>query len=194
MAASEQGPRPERWPGQNIPLPLGGVRPARAGGRRRRFPWRRVRGAAVVLAALCAVAGVALLIGGPPVSASLDGAGVNVGSMSLARVPGPGTSALFRGDASLELDISDGAAHAASAWTRGGRVSTGVCDMRSEQLRLVATCTFSGSAGTITAVDVLDTREGSSWQRTYADGQHVSIDVPPDGGAIPVPFPVGRTP
>jgi hypothetical protein len=44
----------------------------------------------------------------------------------------------------------------------------------------------------MTSVDVLDPARGPAWQRTYDDGARATIDVSPDGGAVPVPFPIGR--
>jgi hypothetical protein len=61
-----------------------------------------------------------------------------------------------------------------------------------EGLRLIETCTFTGGSEVITCVDVLDAAAGSAWQRTYADGTRVTIAVPQDGAAIPIPFPIGR--
>ncbi len=91
------------------------------------------------------------------------------------------------------VERGDGSAGAASAWVApGGRPSSGVCDLRRDGVRLLEDCTFTGSPGSITCVDVLDPAQGSVWQRTYADGARVTIAVPQDGAAIPVPFPIGR--
>jgi hypothetical protein len=106
----------------------------------------------------------------------------------------PGSSiALYGGDASFALiERRDGSARAAAAWISSGVLSSGTCDLQRKGERLIDDCTFSGAHGEITSVDVLDLAAGNGWQRIYADGVRVTIAVPPNGAAVPVPFPIGR--
>lgn len=180
---------------QNIPLPLGGMAPARV----RRVAAGRV-GARLdrllmVLAGGCAVAGLVLLAAPTTDTASLVAGQVEVGSMVLAQVgPLPASRVtLYSGDASYALvERADGSASAAAAWSRPQPLSAGTCDLQRAGRLLVDRCTFTGPAARVTAVDVLDPAVASSWRRTYADGLRVSIAVAPDGAVVPVPFPVGR--
>jgi hypothetical protein len=181
---------------QNIPLPLGGMAPVRV---RRSARTRAIRTRAHVVTAgaavCCAAAGVTLLAAPTTVPAALLGGRIEVGSMSLREVgaaPQTGTF-LYGGDASLALtERGDGSARASAAWIADGALSSGTCDLRRDGSRLIDDCSFTGPPGTTTSVDVLDPARGAGWQRTYRDGARVTIAVPADGAAIPVPFPIGR--
>ncbi len=70
--------------------------------------------------------------------------------------------------------------------------STDVCDLRRDGARLIEQCTFGAGPSPLTSVDVLDPAVAEGWQRTYSDGARVTIAVSPDGGAVPVPFPIGH--
>ncbi len=181
---------------QALPVPLGDGTPVRVARQRRRRLLRRHGDAvAMMVGCLCAVAGAALLGTPTPESAYLSGDRVHIGAMTLAQVSPrvPAGTLLYGGDASYALsEPGDGTARAAAAWVEGGAMRTGVCNLRSESLRLIDECTFDVGSGELTSVDVLDIGAGSAWHRTYADGRQVDITVPPDGAAVPMPFPIGR--
>jgi hypothetical protein len=146
-------------------------------------------------AVCCAAAGVTLLVAPTSVPAALLGGRIQVGSMSLREVGAvPATSTfLYGGDASFALtERGDGSARATAAWMSSGELSSGTCELHRDGVRLIDDCAFTGAPGATTSVDVLDPADGAGWQRTYADGARVSIAVPADGAAIPVPFPIGR--
>ena len=181
---------------QALPVPIGDGPPVRVVRRRRRRLLRAHGEAlATMVGCLAAVVGVVLLLAPAPVAAYLSGDLVHVGGMTLARV-GPGVAhgaQLYGGHASLTLsEPGDGTAAAGAAWLEGGVVHTGSCTLRSEPARLVDECVFDSGSGELTSVDIFDLRAGSTWQRTYGDGRQVDIAVPPDGAAVPVPFPIGR--
>ncbi len=181
---------------QALPVPLGDGTPVRVV-RRRRRRLLRAHGEAVatMVGCLAAVVGAVLLLAPARVAAYLGGDLVHVGAMTLAQV-GPGVAhgaQLYEGDASFALsEPGNGTARAAAAWLEGGVVHTATCTLRSEPARLVDECTFNIGSGELTSVDILDLRAGSTWQRTYGDGRRVDIAVPPDGAAVPVPFPIGH--
>lgn len=181
---------------QNLPVPLGGMTPVRV------IPSRRRRGVRCDLARLLVLSGVvtgaaglALLLAPPHVAVSLVGDHLEVGGMVLTAVGPTGTSrpARYQGDASYVLvERRDGTAAAAATWASGGTSSTGVCRLHRDGLRLIDECAFTLSSARLTSVDVLDPARGSTWERTYGDGVVARIDVSPDGGAVPVPFPIGH--
>jgi len=181
---------------QALPVPLGDGTPVRVV-RRRRRRLLRAHGepVATMVGCLAAAVGAMLLLAPPPVAAYLDGDRVHVGAMTLAQVdPGGADGAqLYGGDASFALsEPGNGTARAAAAWLEGGVVHTAACNLRSEPARLVDECAFDIGSGELTSVDILDLRAGSTWHRTYGDGRRVDIAVPPDGAAVPVPFPIGH--
>ncbi|MEO8898932.1 MAG: hypothetical protein ABI352_09145 [Candidatus Dormibacter sp.] len=182
---------------QALPVPLGsGSTPVRVARRQRRRILRAHRPAvATIVGCLCAATGGVLLVAPSPQSAYLSGDHVHIGAMTLADVGrmGPAGAVLYGGDASYTLSESGkGTARAAAAWTKDGVVHTATCNLRSDSLRLIAECTFDAGSSELTSLDVLDIRDGSTWRRTYGDGRQVDIAVPPDGAAVPVPFPIGH--
>lgn len=144
---------------------------------------------------LAAVVGAVLLLAPAPVAAYLGGDLIHVGGMTLAKV-GPSTAhgaQLYGGHASFALsEPGNGTAKAAAAWLEGGVAHTATCTVHAEAVRLVDECTFDIGSGALTSVDIFDLRGGSTWERTYGDGRRVDIAVPPDGAAVPVPFPIGH--
>jgi hypothetical protein len=181
---------------QTLPVPVGDGTPVRVARQRRRRLLRRHGDAvAMMVGCVCAVAGAALLGTPTPESAYLSGDRVHMGAMTLAQV-GPRVPAgtlLYGGDASYALsEPGDGTARASAAWMEGGAMRTGLCNLRTERVRLIDECTFDVGSGELSSVDVLDIGSDSVWQRTYADGRQVDITVPTDGAAVPVPFPIGR--
>lgn len=144
---------------------------------------------------LAAVIGGVLLLAPAPVAAYLGSGLIHVGGMTLAQVSpdaARGTQ-LYGGHASFALsEPGNGTAAAAAAWLEGGVVHTATCTLHAEPARLVDECAFGIGSGALTSVDIFDLRAGSTWQRTYGDGRRVDIVVPPDGAAVPVPFPIGH--
>lgn len=150
----------------------------------------------VLLAGIgCAAVGLALLASPPPSAVYLLGDHLHVGDTILHPVgPIEGTqTTLYGGDASYVLDErSGGSATGAASWVASGRLSAGVCHLRAAAARLIDECTFDANTGRLSSVDVLDLSSGALWLRTYNDGVRVTIAVPPDGAAVPVPFPIGH--
>lgn len=143
----------------------------------------------------CAAAGLVLLASPPPPAVYLFGDDLQVGDTVLHTVGpiGGAQTTLYGGDASYVLDErSGGSAIGAASWVASGRLSAGVCHLRTVAARLIDECTFDGSAGRLSSVDVLDLSSGAPWRRTYDDGVRVTIAVPPEGAAVPVPFPIGH--
>jgi hypothetical protein len=182
---------------QNLPVPLGGMTPLRVTRSRfRRRPRVAPSTVCVAVGLASAAAGTALLLAPAPVAVSLQGERLQVGGMTLTAVGSPRASGpvLFFGGASYVLiEHNDRTATAAAVWTSGGVTSSGVCHLHPQGDRLIDECSVTSSSGAaLTAVDLLDPARGSAWQRTYSDGSRVTIAVPPDGAAVPVPFPIGR--
>jgi hypothetical protein len=181
---------------QNVPLPLGGMAPVRVQRPRRRRAIREWAVGFVLAVGLgCAATGIALLLLPRSDSVELRADRVQVGTMVLTRVGAAGATspALYVGEASyVLLERGGGSATAAAAWMSAGAISSGVCNLKPEGAGLMEACSFMMGSNRLTSVDILNPARGSYWQRTYADGVRVSIDVSPDGAAIPVPFPVGR--
>ena len=181
---------------QNLPVPLGSGAPMRVQRPRRHREIRSLARALVIgVAITCAVVGVALLAVPQSIAVYLLGDRLTVGSMVL-REAGPlrGTEAtLYDGDASYVLtEPGNGSARAAAAWTSSGATWSGVCNVHPDDARLIDECTFTVSTGRLSSVDVLDPAGSPNWQRTYDDGVRATIEVSPDGAAVPVPFPVGH--
>jgi hypothetical protein len=181
---------------QHLPVPLGDSAPVRVQRRRRRRVIRAHLRTLVLLAGIgCAAAGLALLASAPPPAVYLFGDHLQVGDTTLrpmGRIGGAQTT-LYGGDASYVLDERrGGSATGAASWVASGRLSAGVCHLRTAPARLIDECTFDVGAGRLSSVDVLDVSSGAPWLRTYDDGVRVSIAVPSDGAAVPVPFPIGH--
>lgn len=182
---------------QNLPVPIGGMAPVRIRRPRLHRPLRaHLPVASLWLGAVTGAVGLALLAVPRPVAVSLSGHRLEVGRMVLTQAaPVTGSGLLrYEGDASYALaEHGDGSAAAAAAWLSAGTMSSGVCTLRpAAGERLVEECEFSVGGSRFTSVDTLDPAAGIGWQRTYSDGARTTISVPPDGAAVPVPFPIGR--
>jgi hypothetical protein len=180
---------------QNLPVPVGGMTPVRI----HRARGHRPVGVSIAPIAMgagfaAAAAGAALLLFQAPVQVSLLGGHVQVGSMVLSQISSSSAGmSVYGGDASYALfEPGDGSARAAASWASDRGVWSGLCRMRAQGGLRVEECSFHTPTGTVTSVDVLDPAVASGWQRTYGDGVRVRIAIPPDGAAVPVPFPVGR--
>ena len=169
--------------------------PVRVRPRRRRALQPGLHRFLLVIGSVAGAAGLGLLLTPHQVAASLFGDRVEVGGMVLREAtPVAGSQLLrYQGDASYVLDEHhDGTTRAAAVWTTRDAVSSGVCTLHAQGVRLIEECAFTGQGATLTAVDVLDPSTGPAWQRTYSDGWHVAIGVSADGGVAPVPLPIGH--
>jgi hypothetical protein len=187
-------PAIDRHP-QYLPVPLGGSAPVRVQPpRRRRVVGAHLQTLVSVAGIGCAAVGLGLLAS-PPTAVYLTGDRLQVGGMVLHTVgPIAGVqTVLFGGDASYVLaEPGNGSATASAAWMTSGGLSAGVCHLHPAPARLIDECKFALSTGQLTSIDVLELSQGAQWQRTYGDGVRVSIAVPSDGAAVPVPFPIGH--
>lgn len=181
---------------QNLPVPLGGFAPVHAPGPAHHPRFRRhLHGLALAAACIVGAAGVTLLVTRPAPSAYLRGDRLVVGAMVLHAVGRTGLAdTLFGGDASYVLGDrhGDGSQVASAAWTSAQTAGSGRCVMHRDSTRLVDECSFTVASQALTSVDLLDPAAGHAWQRTYADGVRVTIDVPDTASAVPVPFPIGH--
>jgi hypothetical protein len=180
---------------QNIPLPLGTFAPAHRPARRRTRHAPDVRRIAAGAGVLAFITGITLIGWPEPAGVYLAGGSVHVGAMTLTDA-GPSPSArirVYQGSATyVLLERGDGSAEASAAWFVDHRTWGGRCALRSNASRLVEECWFETAQGSVTSLDVLDPADGLGWQRTYSDGAHVVINVPPGGAVVPVAFPIGR--
>jgi hypothetical protein len=181
---------------QYLPVPIGGTEPVRVL-RRGRAHALRAHGATVAgsIGMAAAAFGLLLLSLPEPPAAYLEGDTVHIGAMSLSTVGAAASdgSSLYTGAAALVLrEGPAGSAEASAAWVENGAVASGRCTVHPDGQRLIDECVFAGAGGAVTSVDVLDPAAGSMWQRTYSDGARTTFPVGARGGAIPVPFPIGR--
>jgi len=183
---------------QHILIPMGdfsAVRTSRLPNRLLRSVrrnWRQYSTAAGFVAALL---GAALNVSTPPVTAYLSGNTVHVGRSVLTQatnttVPGE----LYTGDGTYLLSVqSDGSVTAGGVMSEGGHEVSGRCQMVAPSTTgLFEHCSFSQSGSQYTADDTLEFKHPGTWQRRYSDGRTVSIGVPINGSAIPMPFPIGH--
>jgi len=183
---------------QNLGVPLGGFDVVRKHGRiRPGRKWWRAQGATVV-----AVAGVAAAVGGgvlsatqPPVQVGRQGSGngIRVGDAVLLPA-GPNVYGTPPDPVLIIVPQPNGTTTAAASGYVDGQRVTGNCLMHQLGNVINEACTFTIGAGMpVTAVDSLDVTGGGLWHRRYSDGTTVTIQVPPNGAVVPVPFPIGRT-
>jgi len=170
---------------QNVPLgpsdsPHAVRRPRRLGPR---LPvsWPLLGGGGGLLAA---VGGVLLGTSPPQITVAVDPAGYHIDGRTFA-AQGDG---VYRGPNGAALVIrQDGRElHAAASTYLSHRHMVGQCVYVEGSDH--ESCLFTVGDSTVTATD---SRTSSGWHRRYADGQQLDLLVT-RGGAVPVPFAVGR--
>jgi len=180
---------------QVLPVPLGGMVPAR-----RRRPawlrrWRQYQTGMLFLLALSAAGGGAWLSTTPRTHVvSMGSGGVRVDDIVLTRSASePATGfQVFTGAATLALSVpAPGIMRAGAVMTWNGHVTTGSCVVHMSGHATVESCDFNIGATRLAAVDTFD-RASSTWRRRYSDGIDIAITVPDGSPLIPVPFPVGH--
>jgi hypothetical protein len=170
---------------QNVPLGPAdsphAVRRQRRLGRRLPVGGPLLVGAAGLLAAL---AGALLGSSPPQFTVGMDAAGYHLDGETLA-ADGPGT---YRGAGGAALVVSrrGSMVRAAASTYLSGRHMVGECAY--VQGADHESCLFTVGQSTVAATD---TRTAGGWRRRYGDGQEVDLEVA-GGGAVPVPFAVGR--
>jgi len=180
---------------QILPVPLGGMVPAR----RRQNVWlrrwrRHQAGALAVLALTAAGMGVWLSTSPRGHVVSMNAGGVRVDDIVLARVASPPDAGfqLFTGVATLALNpAGPGIMRGGAVMSWNGHATTGRCVVRTTRHATAEACEFSIGTARLTAADTFD-HASSSWHRRYSDGVEIAIAVPSGSALIPMPFPVGH--
>lgn len=170
--------------GQNIPLGPVDQRHAVRRHWRRRLRRQAPAGLdpSLLLAGLgMALAGAGLWLTGspPPFEVSMDSGGYTVAG---ARLDARGGGVY---QSSQGVLIVRGTRAAAST-TLGDEHVTGVCDLAAGSGR--EHCRFRIGGSTLAADDEATT---TGWHRRYDDGRETDVEIR-GGGAVPVPFPIGR--
>jgi len=179
---------------QVLPVPLGGLVPARRPPSRARV-WRRHQSATLAALALIAGgAGVWISVAPRAHWVSFEAHAVRVDDAMLTSVAAPpgATLRLFSGAATLALmpggaDIMRGGA--VMSWN--GSTTTGRCVLELETTRPTETCDFTLGSRHLASHDTFD-EAASVWHRHYSDGVEVAITVAQGSQIIPLPFPLGR--
>ena len=169
---------------QNVPL--GPADSPHAVRRLRRLGPRLPFGASLLAGGgvLAALGGVILGTCPPQITVALDSGGYHIDGKTLA----PRGAGVFLGADGAALVISQEGSdvHAAASTYLSSRHMVGQCvyvlggDHES--------CLFTIGDSRVTATD---RRTPSGWHRRYADGRELDVEVT-RGGAVPVPFAVGR--
>ena len=180
---------------QILPVPLGGMVPAR----RRRNEWlrrwrRHEARAFAVLALIAAGMGVWLSTSPRGHVVSMNSGGVRMDDLVLTRLtsaPSAGFQ-LFTGVATLALHpAAPGIMRGGAVMTWNGHATTGRCVIHMTRHVTGEACEFSIGATRLTAADTFDLAS-RTWHRRYSDGVEIAIAVPGGSALIPVPFPVGH--
>ena len=105
----------------------------------------------------------------------------------------PTSQGLYTGAATYLLrPVSSTAVVATAATYISGIAVVGTCTMNEAlPLSVTETCRFSWNNTSITSTDTLALDGSGIWTRTYSDGTVVQFVVPPQGSAVPAPFPFG---
>ncbi|MBV9099467.1 MAG: hypothetical protein JOZ46_03540 [Candidatus Dormibacteraeota bacterium] len=179
---------------QNIPVPIGGLAPARGAPPVWRAALRRNRGRWLSVAGLAlAATGAALALSTPATQIYMSAGTVWVGSDAFTAVRQSSAVRVFRGPLTLVL-VSRGAGvvRGTAVGVVDGTRMSGVCDLDQPAATPSERCTFTlgGSANTVTATDSFDAAT-RTWHRRYSDGRTVTFAVPPGGQLVPIPVPLG---
>jgi hypothetical protein len=185
----------ERTP-QILPVPLGGMRAARAPRSTTSRIWRRRRRTALIAVALIAACcGVWLSTTPGSFTVAMTPATVRVDDVMLTSSgpPSAGGIQAYTGPASLALSgIGSGTMHGGAVMIWKGAVATARCVLRTAaDNRTSETCNFVLGQTQMSSTDVFD-ETSRTWGRRYGDGVRVSIAVPPGTDLMPIPFPLGR--
>ncbi|HUZ71021.1 MAG TPA: hypothetical protein VMU65_15035 [Candidatus Saccharimonadales bacterium] len=180
---------------QVLPVPLGGLTPAR------RHPstllrhwWRHQPKVMMAMALVAGICSVWLALIPPSFTIAMDATGVHVdGAVLRAATPQSVLGMrVFRGPASLAITASrGGASRAGAVMTWGGVVTTGRCVLVVIATGASDTCRFTMGSARLSARDTFDAR-AHIWHRVYGDGADVTIAVPAGSPLIPIPFPLGH--
>jgi hypothetical protein len=180
---------------QILPVPLGGMVPARRRQNVWLLRWRRHQAGALAVLALAA-AGFGVWLSTSPRGhvVSMNAGGVRVDDVVLTRVasaPYAGFQ-LFTGVATLALNpAAPGMMRGGAVMSWNGHATTGRCVVRTTRHATGEACEFSIGTTRLTAADTFD-HSSSTWHRRYSDGVEIAIAVPVGSALIPVPFPVGH--
>jgi hypothetical protein len=170
---------------QNVPLGPAdsphAVRRRRRLGPRLPISWSALLGGGGVLAA---AGGAFLGTSTPSITVAMDSRGYHLDGSTLA--PRGGGDYRSASGAALVISRAGRVTDAAASTYLGGRHMLGHCAYVSGADH--ESCLFTVGDSTVTATD---SRTAGGWRRRYADGQELDIEVT-HGGAVPVPFAVGR--
>jgi hypothetical protein len=177
---------------QNLPIPIGGTRPAHRPRRALFIAWHRYKMQLIVGLALSLVASGAVLVAStPPLAVFADNQGVHIGSTTLREQAGqPSDVQVYAGEAVLVLRRRGASLVAAGVTKLNGHAVSGRCDMSLQAAKqMTETCTFFMPGGHVShASDVFDP-SANEWRRKYSDGRTLRIEVPSGERIIPVPIP-----
>ncbi len=180
---------------QLLPVPLGGLHPARRHPSTLLRHWRRHQPQVMIVISLVAgLCGVWLAADPTTSTVAFDAAGVHVDDALLDAVS-PATIhgvRVFDGPASLAITTPRGGiSRAGSVMTWGGLATTGQCVLVVVAAGASDACRFTIGAAHLAAADTFDAPD-HVWHRRYADGVDVTIAVPAGSALIPIPFPLGH--
>lgn len=183
---------------QNIPIQLGSfdvVRKSRRIPPLRKFIHRNAPTGAAILGLVVAVIGGLLSYNPPavPVGRAGAGGGIQLGDVTLT--PNPTVPNSYGGGnrpAMMVIPLPDGTTRGVAVGFVHGRKTTGSCILRQSDNAVSEACIFMLGDISYSSTDTIDVKGGAVWHRRYADGQGVSIAIPPNGSVVPVPFPIGK--
>jgi hypothetical protein len=180
---------------QILPVPLGGLTPARHRTSRLALLWRRYQSTALTAMALAAIAlGVWLALSPGSFAVDATARGVRIDDFVLNPLPLQPEQGVrvFTGKASLAIsDAGPGETAAGAVMTWGGLPATGRCVLRVFASTASDACEFTIGDAAVTSLDTFDFR-ARTWRRRYGDGGEVAITVAAGSALIPIPFPLGR--
>lgn len=181
---------------QTLPVPLGGLRPARRNPSTLLRQWRRHQPKVMIVTALVVgVCGVWLSVTPTTFTVAMTVAGVMVDGARLTPLQRqtPDGVEVFVGPASLAITRGrgDGTSRAGAVMSWGGVAATGQCVLVVLSTGASDACRFMIGASRLTAIDTYDARN-RVWHRQYQDGLDVTIALPSGTPLIPIPFPLGH--